>query len=219
MADQEKQKLDKVSSTLAKFKIENVLSEVSDYIQNNLPTGKKRFQRLESEFKKKFPENTALRGAAEALTWAMLSTPLALFFLGQNSAVFVELHGFLERYVLRDLPHALAKDKQAAGIISSLIERRTLSELSEILLELKIWNDEDVRFARKLANVRNGIVHKNAKLISKHLSDGRDIHLIDIENLVYKADVVPYIIGTIELLVKLSGAVARAEAMEAKPAI
>jgi len=219
MNNQEKQQADEALSVLNSVKIENVLKEIAENIHNNLPEGQKRFKRLVTEFNKRFSEETFLRGAAEALIWAMLDIPLALFFTCQNSAMFVELHGFLERYVLRDLPSHLGKDKRSAEIISSLIERKTLSELSSILLEIKIWDVEDVRFASKLTNIRNGIVHKNAKLISKHLSDGRDIHISDIERLVYKADCAPFIIGTIGLLLKLSGVVDRAGDVDANTAI
>jgi hypothetical protein len=220
MNDQEKyKKPDDALSVLNKFEIKGVLREISENIHANLSDGQKRFEQLEAEFNKTFSEEASLKGAAEVLIWAMLDVPLALFFLGQNSAVFVELHGFLERYALRDLPSHLAKDKKSAEIISSLIERRTLGELSDVLTNIELWDDKDVMFARKLANVRNGIVHKNAALISKHLGDGRDIHISDIEKLVNKTDCVPFIIGTIELLLNLSGAIDRAKKMEAVTSI
>ena len=104
MDDQEKQKTDDVLSVPNKSKIESVLREISENIHASSSDGQKRFERLEVEFNRKFSEEASLRVVAETLTWAMLDVPLALFFLGQNSAVFVELHGFLERYVLRDLP-------------------------------------------------------------------------------------------------------------------
>ena len=216
MDDQEKQKTDDDLSGINEFQIESVLREISENIHTNLSDGQKRFERLEAEFNRKFSEEAFLKSAAEDLIWALLDVPLTLFFLGQNSAVFVELHGFLERYALRDLPSHLAKDKKSAGIISSLIERRTLGELSDILINIEIWDDKDAMFARKLGNVRNGIVHKNAALISKHLGDGRDIHISDIERLVNKTDCVPFIIGAIELLLKLSGAFDRVKKMEAE---
>jgi hypothetical protein len=211
MDNQEDQNIKDALATFNKFKIENILGDIAEDIHNTLPNGQKRFAKFEVEFKKRFPGGTAVGAAAEVLTWGLLDVPLALYFLGQSSAVFVELHGFLERFVLRDLPFSLAKDKQAAAIITSIIERKTRSELADILLKLRIWNGEDVRFAINLANIRNGIVHKNAKLVSKYLSAGKDVHISDIDSLTRKSDCVHFIIRTIELLVKLSSVVARTE--------
>jgi len=137
----------------------------------------------------------------------LLDTALELYFIGNNSALFVELHGFLERFALNELPKRLAKNKIFKSVISELIGRKTLSDVSECFEKLNIWESEDLKFVKKLSNIKNGIVHKNVKLVSKHLGDGSATATYKIYEIVGKVDCSPYIIKTIKLLIKLSGVV------------
>ena len=61
-----------------------------------------------------------------------------------------------------------------------------------------------MQFVGKLANIRNGIAHKNPALLSKHLGNGQEMELAEAERLVQETDCVPYFLETIGLMVKLS---------------
>jgi len=50
--------------------------------------------------------------------------------------------------------------------------------------------------AKKLTKVRNGIAHKNAALLSKHLGSGKKLHILDADELVAAADCVPYLLDS-----------------------
>lgn len=191
------------------FDIGNFLKSISVNIENSIGDGNKRFQTFESAFQKRFLEGSQIRATCEVLTWVMLDTPMELYYIGNSSAVFVELHGFLERMALIELSKRIAKDEMSKKIISKLTERKTLVEISDGFVELGIWNDEDIKFVKKLSNVRNGIVHKNIKLVSKYLSDGKSTYIGQIDEITKKVDCIPYILNTLELLVKLSGIIER----------
>ena len=185
--------------------IGSILKSISTTIEKSIDNGNKKFKNFEAEFNKEFPKGSSIRGLSEIFIGALLlvSTSLELYFIGNNSALFVELHGLLERIALNDLPERLAKDEISKSIISKIIERKSLTELSEFLVELDIWNDEDLRFTRKLSNIRNGIAHKNAELVSKHLGDGKATSVAQIDEITQKVDCIPYILKIIKLVVKL----------------
>ncbi len=206
----DRKEIERIANEYAQSKelnIENVLKIISEQIKKNIPHGDKRFRLFNQEFNKKFQKGSAQRGAAEALTWGILNVPLNLFFLGQNAAVLIELHGFLERFVLIEVPKLLGKDDLSRSLIDDLIRRKTLNELWDVLVVLKRWDEEDIKYISKLANIRNGIAHKNAKLISRHLGDGRDLATSEIDKLLNKTDCIPYILRVIELLIKATGVI------------
>src|SRR5690554_4170049 len=73
--------------------IENRLSEVQDTIIKSIEPGKKRFEKLQKELDKTFPPNSVKRGAADGLTYFLFDSALELYFIGNNSALFIELQG------------------------------------------------------------------------------------------------------------------------------
>ena len=71
-----------------------------------------------------------------------------------------------------------------------------------------MWNEEDVKFALDLTNLRNGIAHKNAELVSLSKlvkSNGQNIHPESIHTIMSKVDCAEYIVRTMELIIKASG--------------
>lgn len=184
--------------------IEDVLAELSSQIEQEIPKGTKRFERFAKQFNKRFGGDKGdYYGRAAALAFALLGAALQMYYIGHNASVFVELYGFVERFVLRDLAWYLARDRNSAQIIEGLIDRKTLPDLADALQQLDVWSADDVTFAKKLTKVRNGIAHKNAILLSKHLGSGKKLHILDTDELVADADCVPYLLHSIELLAKL----------------
>lgn len=184
----------------------NVLNKISDTIEKNIETGRERFGGLRKAFEKEFNDSKAIKATAEALSWAVMNNALELYFIGDNSALFVELHGLLERFCLTELPKMLANSSNSEEIICELISRKTLKELAEVIVKAGIWDSEDMSLIKKLANIRNGIAHKNVQQVSKHLSNGSETALNELHKITKKVDCMPYILSSLRLLVKLSPA-------------
>jgi len=61
------------------------------------------------------------------------------------------------------------KVKENEEVINKLIERKTLKDLIPLYLISNVWTKEEVTFAKRLVNIRNGVAHRNLKLLEKHL--------------------------------------------------
>lgn len=186
--------------------IENRLNEVQDTIEKSIDPGKKRFIALLKQLDKKFPPNTALRGSADGITYFLFDSAFELYFIGNNSALFIELQGLLERFCINKACDFLAVDDIAKSILQDSFSKKTLNDIAEYFQTISLWTSDEVKFARKLTQIRNGIAHKNGELVSKHLGDGQKKLMTSIDETTKKADAIPYIIQTIELLVKIADA-------------
>lgn len=154
-------------------------------------------------FNKEFPlDNLEERGGAEALTWALMGGPLALYGLGMNGAAIIELHGIAERFALRETINNLTIQSKKSTVIN-LIERHTLSDFASILFDLDIFDKDDLKFILKLRKLRNGLAHKNPTIISNVVCSGKEISFLDIDSVITNVDCAPLIIKTIRLLMKM----------------
>lgn len=184
--------------------IENILREVGESVEGQIASASERFHKFQIAFDARFPADSEDRSGAQALVWALLGSVLAMLYAGETISVFVELQGLLELYAARDLAAILASDQKSRLIIKRLLSRKVLPELAEILEEIGVWNSEDVKFARKLSDIRNGVAHRNATLLSNRLASGRDLHHLDAMVLAAKVDCIPFVVRTVELMLKLS---------------
>lgn len=188
-----------------KLRFKNFTDSIAETIENNLAAGRKRFNLLQSKFDEEFPEGSKLRGAGEALLWSMMESPLELYFIGNNSALILELHAFLERMAINELPKLLAVNEKSEEIIGDLISRKTLIDIAFYFVDLEIWDKEDQSFIKKLSQIRNGIAHKNPEMVSKYLGDGKSSSLYSINEITKKVDCIPYIINSLKLMINVSG--------------
>lgn len=185
--------------------IEKRLQHIEDNISKNiLQEGKVRFARLIAEIDRNFIPNTASRGYIDAFTALSFDNALELYFLGMNASLIVDLQGVLERFCFNALTDILPSDNLSELIISEMMEKRTLVDFAPYLKTLAIWDDDEVKFAKKITTLRNGIAHKNIKIVSKFLNDGKQNHYASIDSIMHKIDCLPYIIDTFKLLVKVS---------------
>jgi hypothetical protein len=169
-----------------------------------LVDGDARFEKMKAAYGQRFPEASAERGVADALAWAVLGDSLALFYLGLTSPVIVELHATLEHYARRDLPQLITSTREGRNVAEQLVERRTLSELSKMLVSIGVWNDEDCAFVARLARLRNGIVHNNEVALGRAMSGQHFHHINDARLAVADVDVLPFLLSAIAALVKLA---------------
>lgn len=190
----------------------NLLSEtIEDVIaslDSALPAAKPKLDQFVSEYDKAFPreDNPYDRGRAEAITWALMGTPLLLLTIGMNGPVITELHAILERLAIRELAWHIAAAKHRK-VAANLVERFTLPDLVSQLCELNILDKEDAKYARQLNTLRNGIAHKNPRGISNTLLSGKEFSFLDVDSVVMtNIDCIPLLISAIRFLLKLSAA-------------
>jgi hypothetical protein len=181
--------------------IDKTVKELLLSIESDLPVAQRRLAKFIEAFNKEFPLDIKLedRGRAEAIAWALMNVPLLLYALNMNGSAIIELHGILERFALREIVIHL-------GVPFRIFERHHLPELALILRDLKIFDKEDVKFSKKLNRLRNGLAHKNPRVISNVVYSGKKISVLDIDSVMTKFDCTPLIIRTIHLLVKTSKA-------------
>ena len=186
--------------------IQNRLKEVLETIEKSIEPGKKRFQNLQKQLDIVFPPKSVKRGAADGLTYFLFDSAFELYFIGNNSALFIELQGLLERFCLNKACDFIAVDDIAKSILEDAFSKKTLNDVAQYFKTISLWTEDDVRFAKKLTHIRNGIAHKNGELVSKHLGDGQKKLLTSIDEITKKADAIPYILTTIELIIKIADA-------------
>ena len=186
--------------------IEHRLQDVAVNIQNNIEPGKKRFDELLIEIDKKWPPKTVIRGAADGLTYFLFDNIFELYYIGNNSALFIELQGLLESFCIDKSCEFLAVNEEARQILMDAFSKKTLNDVADYFKSISFWTDDEVKFAKKLTAIRNGIAHKNIELVSKKLGDGKQQSRSSIDDLTKKTNVIPYVLKTIELLMKISEA-------------
>ncbi len=183
--------------------IEETSQEIRKWIMAVSDEAKQRLDAYLKNFNEEFPRSDPLLyGASNALTWGLMGQPLALFAIGLNGPAIIELHSILETFSTRAVIHQLKiADEQAT--LQETIQFLPLPKVASILLDMSIWNSEDVKFANRLSRLRNGLAHKNQKTISNVVLSGKTIPLLDIDNVMTKVDLIPFLIGTTKLLIKL----------------
>lgn len=182
-------------------------SIVSD-IKKSLNDKDTKITKLTSEIDKKYPPQSVKRGLYDAFSAMSLDTAYSLYLLNNNSALIIELQGVLERFCINALNDMLPINDMAKSIITNALGKKTLGDVAPYFKEWSLWTDEDVKFALELTNLRNGIAHKNAELVSRSKlvkSNGQYRHPESIHSLMSKVDCSEYIVRTIELIIKASG--------------
>lgn len=178
-------------------KIENSLSEKDDKIVHF-------FELIDS----KYPSKSVCRGLYDGISAMSMDTAYSLYIQGNNSALIVELQGLLERFCINALTDLLPIDAIAKTIISEMLDKKTLKDVAQYFETYNIWSHEDVVFAKELTNLRNGIVHKNAEIVSRSKmvkSDGQSRNFESIHEMMSKVDCAEYMVKTVGLMIKATG--------------
>ncbi|CAL2076609.1 hypothetical protein [Tenacibaculum sp. 190524A02b] len=182
--------------------VENRLVELQKKLEKELKKGDKRYNKLISEIDKKFPPKTPKRGFFDGIASIVFDTAFELYFIGNNSALIIELQGLLERFCLNTIIDLIPINDITKEIVSDGFEKKTLRDIAPYFKLLGVWEESDVKFALKLTQIRNGIAHKNGKLVSKHLGSGQQSHPESIHEITAKVDIIPFILSTMELIIK-----------------
>lgn len=184
------------------------LHAIVDNIEKALSKKEQRISSLLKIIDKKYPPKTVDRGLFDAISMMNFDTAYSLYLLNNNSALIVELQGILERCCINALNDILPIDNTAATILNEVFEKKTLNDVAPYFEKYNIWEAEDTRFAKELTNLRNGIAHKNAEVVSRSSlanSNGQSRHFESIHTMMSKVDCAEYLVHTIELIIKVMG--------------
>lgn len=202
--------------------ISKTFNLISAYLDMNLPNVQQRLEVYRTALEKEFPKKLIIkeridekeafnrlyklgikRVGAEAYTLFFMWGPLMLYALNLNGLAIVELHGLLEQFVIDEITGIILSSKEHTEILQKrLLRRKALPALAQILVDLKIWDKEDKKFAEELNTLRNAIAHKNAKQISDLAFSGKPIPYILITGVMTDFDCVSLIIRALHCLNK-----------------
>lgn len=184
--------------------IEEMAEEIIGLLRRSPTKARARLNGFIRAFNVRFPPQDAEeRGSAEALTWALMDGPLTLYAIGLNGPAIVELHSIVERLALRETARHLAVPKRRS-LLMKILRRYTLPDLTALLCEVGVLDKEDLKLAKKLNALRNGIAHKNERLVSNLLASGRRISYLDIDRQIAKLDCIPLITQSTKFLTKMA---------------
>lgn len=174
------------------------MSEASD------PGAESRIERCIIEFEARYSDGRDTR-TLQAILYGigMLGDVLPLYLLGRNSTVYGEVYSWLERTTIECFPRVITRVERRMEVLARFIERRTLGDFCKPLVELRVWGEDDARFIRKLTQIRNGIAHRNADLISRHVNSGNPLTLAGIAPLVDETDAADAIVRALSPLTKV----------------
>lgn len=182
--------------------LDSITSDILSIISQDKRKVRKRLQHFNYAFNDKFPQNNNERAVAMTLLWALMDVPLTLYAMNMIGPAILEIHSILERYVLRSISQIIS-NKQHYDMVFKSLERRTLSDFGPFLLELQVIDKKDLKHIEKLSTLRNGVAHKNAKKIANVVTYGREIHLVDIDEVVKRIDFISVLINSLKIFTKL----------------
>jgi hypothetical protein len=178
-------------------------SYVTSSVERELPEIQRRADALRQAFDARIPPASSDRMRMVALA-EVLGTPVFLYVLGHPGPAIIELHSWLERFVLLQIPKRLGRNSAARDEISLLIARKTLGECAEIVNRMGIWTDSDVAFVRRLKKLRDGFSHRNFELLAKALGVTELHSYSDMDSHLARVDCVELILDTMDLIQKLT---------------
>jgi hypothetical protein len=147
-------------------------------------------------------DNLIKRFGARTVISSFIDDSLLLYALGRNAAAIVDLHAILERQAVDRLAeYILQPDRLEIG--RPVIERRYLPELASLLQDCGILGTDDVKYSQRLNRIRNGLAHRNMKLVSNALFSGQDISQLDLDARMSEIDISPLIVQAVRFLMKI----------------
>ena len=135
------------------------------------------------------------------ITQNYLYLALIPYAISLPSLAVIEIHSTLERLIIEETAREIGKESKNKFFLK-LIERNNINELSKVLKELDFLDKDDLKFIKKLNELRNAIAHKNTTKISNILNAGRKISIEESDMLLLDIDCIPYIIGVCDIIVK-----------------
>jgi len=120
-----------------------------------------------------------------------------------NGQVLIDLAGILEQYAIIYLTDLFKSFPARQDVVRKLLKRQSLGRLAKHLVILGLWDKQDKKDVVKLKERRDGAAHKNVEYVSSELNNGKPVTVLEIDLVMSRVDVLPYIMLTIRLLVKM----------------
>jgi hypothetical protein len=155
------------------------------------------------EFKRQEFMNAFFQDVFQPNILRLMRGPLTLYALKMNGQVLIDLAAILERYAIIHITELFSSFPARQDLVRQLLERQFLDRLAKHLIILGLWDKKDEKDVLKLKKARDGIAHKNVEIVSKKLNKGKPISFLEIDLVMSRMDVLPYIMLTIRLILKL----------------
>jgi hypothetical protein len=157
------------------------------------------------EFKKQELMNkTFFRDVSEPDILRLIKGPLTLYALNMNGQVLIDLAGILEQYAIIYITELFKSFPARQDVVRKLLKKQSLDRLAKYLVILGLWDKKDKKDVVKLKERRDGAAHKNVEYVSNELNNGKPVTVLEIDLVMSTEDVLPYIMLTIRLLVKMA---------------
>jgi hypothetical protein len=148
------------------------------YAAERRPQSEHVLEIIDSSISTLIPTKHSQRSFVSALVDFYFNRAIELIAIGQFPSAYVELHALLEESAIRLLPKRVGT-KGRPEIVADLIKRKTLSEIAPQYEKLGLWTHTDVKFARKLSQIRNGVSHRNFTLLERYVGRTTQLHELD----------------------------------------
>jgi hypothetical protein len=185
---------------------DSFVSDLITQIQSRT-TDSKRLQlfimHYNKEFKKQELMSTYFRDVIQPHILTLMRGPLTLYALNMNGQVLIDLAGILEQYAIIYITELFRSFPARQDVVRQLLERQFLDKLAKHLIILGLWDKKDENEILKLKKARDGVAHKNVEVVRKELNNGKPISIPEIDLVMARKDVLPYIMLTIRLLIKM----------------
>jgi hypothetical protein len=186
--------------------VDSFVSNLITEIQSRTADSKRLQQfvmQYNKEFKKRELMNTFSRDVIQPYILTLMRGPLTLYALNMNGEVLIDLAGILERYTIIYITELFGSFPARQDVVRQLLERQFLDKLAKHLIILGLWDKKDENEILKLKKARDGVAHKNVEIVRKEINNGKPISVLEIDLVMSKKDVLPYIMLAIRLLVKM----------------
>jgi uncharacterized protein YutE (UPF0331/DUF86 family) len=195
---------------------EDAVSWIQPLIESYSSDIEARLQKFADSFNRKFPSSYSVdnrtdeerdkyfrRIRAATLIKLQIDSSVLLYVLGRNGAAIIELHAIVERAAIEALSQQiLLPDKIDIGL--KLVERLTLPDISALLRDCSIIDNDDVKFAQSLNKLRNGLAHRNTKVLSRVVYSGRKLSDAEIDFVMEDVDYISLAVGSVGFLLKIT---------------
>ncbi|MBS1526119.1 MAG: hypothetical protein JST19_10750 [Bacteroidetes bacterium] len=129
---------------------------------------------------------------------------IMLYLLNQKSAAIIELHSELETLSILYLTTLRCKDvPDKKSEIKNQLRKKSLPYFTEEWVKLKVWDDEDAQFCKRLTEIRNGVAHKNLDRV-KQVFGIEEFRGQMLSKYFTEEEIIPLIMNCLKLEIKLT---------------
>lgn len=181
----------------------SIINNLKQEISINTKKIRERAETLSQEYEKMFPtENDSV--ISDTILNILFKIPLLFHLYGINGSAIVELYSILEIIIKREIVDCLDVDNTMKSGIERIVERRSLTILAKDFTDLLTLSKADHDIIAELNILRNSVVHKDSKRLSKIPGFKFDPSRIEINLLMSDIKFSKYLFGSVNIIKNLS---------------